>query len=192
MFTGISICEEGEKGDEEKIIAVNSIEKANKFYFFFLLPKWGNKSKKKVCVIWPRWCSILLKCSNVPSRLKIDICKKCEKFSSEWWQKSFFLSQNRNWKQLWHPKHLPLTLIKCAIFLNPRFIIFYVPNLNRNIFFYLQIFFWCLKKINYYYFTSIPYQNLTIKLSLAMRNLCFHIHTRTIFKTEWNHNWKKI
>ena len=119
MFTGIStdsICEEGEKGDEEKIIAVNSIEKANKFYFF-LLPERGNKSKKKVCVIWPRWCSILLKCSNVPSRLKIDICKKCEKFSSEWWQKKFRFVAKQKLKTTVTSKALTINVDKMCNFL---------------------------------------------------------------------------
>lgn len=58
LFTGISsdsICEQVRKakGDEEKIIAVNSIEKANKFYFFFVVELEGTRVKKKFVSFGP-------------------------------------------------------------------------------------------------------------------------------------------
>lgn len=140
---------------------------------------------KKVCVIWPRWCSILLKCSNMPSRLKIDICKKCEKFSSKWWQKSFFLSQNRNWKQLWHPKHLPLTLIKCAIFLNPRFIIFMFRISIEIFFFNFYIFF--INFFCHFYFLSESNRTFTLRGEIyASHPLAYKLQDRMKSQLEKN------
>lgn len=133
------------RGDEGKKLLL-WIQSKKQINFIFLLGSamGGGEASKKVCVIWSWWCSILLKCFNVPPRLKIDICKKFVLFSRN---DQNFLRTHENEKQklkttVTSKKHLPLMLIKCAIFLNPRFIIFLLRILWKNYFFFdLQFFF---------------------------------------------------